>query len=296
MGGCGDACSVDGPCPIDHAPLVLPPGHNRAIANVQPYVPYEVYVANTVRHYRPLVGWGLLHCHAHLLTASTPTCPQMTMLAQADETSVAGGRSRHPLLLVYRTMLAFFRVEALQGFNGEGITDRQAADVEAEARERFEALLVQFLATRQPTCMSSFSDTSYQRRLLVRKSMVALMLSMRHAPWCCRCLMPRAARMHPCHAVGGRSQLRRRRGAGSALPGGRQRPRRQRRREALLARPAPGRCGRHQPVSGMGWLPIHACNSLGTLHSERFRLPPCAPHCTHAGRSKRSSRPSATWA
>lgn len=91
----------------------------------------------------------------------------MTALAEADGTSEAGRRSRHPMLLVYRTMLAFFRVDALQGLAGERITDPQAADVEAKARERFEALLVQFLTTHQPTCMPSYSSTSYQMRLLV---------------------------------------------------------------------------------------------------------------------------------
>ena len=89
------------------------------------------------------------------------------MLAETDATSEAGGRARHPILLVYRAMLAFFRVDALQGLAGEKITDRQAADVEAKARERFQALLVQFLTTHRPTCMPSFSSTPYMRRQLV---------------------------------------------------------------------------------------------------------------------------------
>ena len=104
----------------------------------------------------------------------------MTALAEADKTSEAGGRSRHPILLVYRAMLAFFRVDALQRLAGEKITDPQAADVEAKARERFEALLVQFLTTHRPTCMPSFSSTSYQKRLLVGacEKLFSLVLSM----------------------------------------------------------------------------------------------------------------------
>ena len=115
----------------------------------------------------------------------------MTALEEAGKKSEAGARSRHPILLVYRAMRAFFRVDAMQGLAGERITDPQAADVEARARERFEALLVQFLTTRQPTCMPSFSSVSYQMRLLVSscEALVHLLFIC-----CCRCLLEQ--RMH----------------------------------------------------------------------------------------------------
>ncbi len=165
----------------------------------------------------------------------------MTALADAERTSEAGGRSRHPILLVYRAMLAFFRVDALQRLTGEKITDPQAADVEAKARERFEALLVQFLTTHRPTCMPSFSSSSYKKRLLVSACETVFIFGAVEAWSSNACILA-------CHAVGRRHRLRRHPGGGS-FPGGRQRPRRQRRRGALLARPASGRCGRQQPVS-----------------------------------------------
>lgn len=126
---------------------------------------YEVYVASLVRGFVCLPSTAACAGRGQLLTlVDTPACSQVERLAGEDGD---GGRSRNPMLLVYRCMMAFYRVDALATLGGAKVTTAQMDKVEAQARERFQALLVRFLTTHRPTCMPTFTSKSWQSRTLV---------------------------------------------------------------------------------------------------------------------------------